>query len=50
MGGTSDWLRTPLDAGTVTVIADGFLALYDPQGRLGAMLHQVAATSQAQPS
>lgn len=40
---TGDWLQTPLDTGTVTVIADGFLVLYDREGAMSDAVHRVGA-------
>lgn len=36
--GTPGWARTrPVDPGTATVVRDGLVAVYDPQGRLAAL-------------
>jgi hypothetical protein len=38
---TPDWVRTPIDAGTLNVIKDGMRVVYDPQGIVGRMQREI---------
>ena len=39
------WAALPVDAGTATVVAGGFVVLHDPSGVLGALVRAVARES-----